>query len=115
MYDSLSDENRHGLPIDPNPHTGVAAVAPCGGELAAAAKVRGVTLGNPKLHTARSSAVSAVKAEAERYAANVLPVIREAQKAGRNHAAGHCEGTERPRGRDGSRGSMARQVRQQHS
>jgi len=46
----------------------------------AAAKVRGVTLGNPKLHTARSSAVSAVKAEAERYAANVLPIIR--QKAG---------------------------------
>jgi DNA invertase Pin-like site-specific DNA recombinase len=48
----------------------------------AAAKVRGVTLGNPKLHVARSSAVSAVKAEADRYAANVLPVIREAQKAG---------------------------------
>jgi DNA invertase Pin-like site-specific DNA recombinase len=48
----------------------------------AAAKVRGVTLGNPKLHVARSSAVSAVKAEADRYAANVLPIIREAQKAG---------------------------------
>jgi len=31
---------------------------------------------------ARSSAVSAVKAEADRYAANVLPIIREAQKAG---------------------------------
>jgi len=31
---------------------------------------------------ARSGAVSAVKAEADRYAANVLPVIREAQKAG---------------------------------
>jgi hypothetical protein len=29
-----------------------------------------------------SSAVSAVKAEADRYAANVMPVIREAQKAG---------------------------------
>src|SRR3981081_2028511 len=41
----------------------------------AAAKARGVPLGNPKLHVARSSAVSAVKAEAERYAANVLPVI----------------------------------------
>jgi DNA invertase Pin-like site-specific DNA recombinase len=48
----------------------------------AAAKVRGVVLGNPKLHAARSSAVSAVRAEADRYAANVLPVIREAQKAG---------------------------------
>lgn len=47
-----------------------------------AAKARGVTLGNPKLHVARTGAVEAVKAEAERYAANVLPIIREAQKAG---------------------------------
>jgi DNA invertase Pin-like site-specific DNA recombinase len=47
-----------------------------------AAKTRGVTLGNPRLHVARRSAVEAVKAEADRYAANVLPVIREAQKAG---------------------------------
>jgi DNA invertase Pin-like site-specific DNA recombinase len=47
-----------------------------------AAKARGVTLGNPKLHVARRSAVSAVKAEADRYAANILPIIREAQKAG---------------------------------
>src|ERR1700724_1243405 len=48
----------------------------------AAAKVRGVTLGNPKLHVARVSAVDTVKAEADRYAANILPIIREAQKAG---------------------------------
>jgi DNA invertase Pin-like site-specific DNA recombinase len=48
----------------------------------AAAKARGVALGNPKLHAARSSAVSAVKAEADRHAANVLPIIREAQRAG---------------------------------
>lgn len=47
-----------------------------------AAKARGVTLGNPSLHTARKSAVKAVKVEADRYAANVLPIIREAQKAG---------------------------------
>lgn len=47
-----------------------------------AAKARGVTLGNPRLHEARSNAVEAVKAEADRYAANVLPIIREAQKAG---------------------------------
>jgi Recombinase len=44
--------------------------------------VRGVTHGNPKLHVAPNSAVVAVKAEADRYAANVLPIIREAQKAG---------------------------------
>jgi DNA invertase Pin-like site-specific DNA recombinase len=47
-----------------------------------AAKARGITLGNPRLHTARKSAVQAVKAEADRYAANILPIIREAQKAG---------------------------------
>jgi DNA invertase Pin-like site-specific DNA recombinase len=47
-----------------------------------AAKGRGVTLGNPRLHLARKSAVDAVKAETDRYAANVLPIIREAQKAG---------------------------------
>src|SRR6516164_6646468 len=47
-----------------------------------AAKVRGVTLGNPRLHVARKSAVETVRAEADMYAANVLPIIREAQKAG---------------------------------
>lgn len=48
----------------------------------AAAKARGVTLGNPKLHAARRGAVEAVTAEADRFAAYVLPIIREAQKAG---------------------------------
>src|SRR6516162_4377251 len=48
-----------------------------------AAKARGVTLGNPRLHAARKSALEAVKFEADRYAANVLPIIREAQKAAR--------------------------------
>jgi DNA invertase Pin-like site-specific DNA recombinase len=67
----------------------------------AAAKARGVTLGNPRLSVARSSTVSAVKAEADRYAANVLPVIREAQKAGATTLRDIAEGTERPRGRDG--------------
>ena len=39
-------------------------------------------MGNPKLHLARKSAVDTVKAEANRYAANVLPIIREIRKAG---------------------------------
>jgi DNA invertase Pin-like site-specific DNA recombinase len=47
-----------------------------------AAKARGVTLGNPRLDVARKSAVETVRAEADRYAANVLPIIREAQRAG---------------------------------
>ena len=50
----------------------------------AAAKERGVVLGSPKLHLARKNAVVAVKAQADRHAANILPVIREAQKAGAN-------------------------------
>jgi hypothetical protein len=41
-----------------------------------------VSLGKPKLHVARSNAVSAVIAEADKFAANVQPIIREAQKAG---------------------------------
>jgi DNA invertase Pin-like site-specific DNA recombinase len=48
----------------------------------AAAKARGVALGGPKLPVARRSAVAAIKAEADRHAANVLPIIREAQRAG---------------------------------
>ena len=50
----------------------------------AAAKERGVVLGSPKLHLARESATVAVKAQADRHAANVLPIIKEAQKAGAN-------------------------------
>ncbi|MFY9956701.1 recombinase family protein [Bradyrhizobium sp.] len=48
----------------------------------AAAKARGVTLGSPKLSKARESAVASIKANADQYAANILPIIREAQKAG---------------------------------
>ena len=40
----------------------------------AAAKERGVELGNPKLSKARKSAVASIKAQ---HAGNVLPVIRE--------------------------------------
>jgi DNA invertase Pin-like site-specific DNA recombinase len=50
----------------------------------AAAKARGVILGSPKLHLGRESAVAAVKAEADRHAANIVPVIKEAQRAGAN-------------------------------
>ena len=63
---------------------------------------------------ARKSAVEAVTAEADRFAANVLPIIREAQKAGATYPEGDCGRTERPRCRDGTRRPMAREVRQQH-
>jgi DNA invertase Pin-like site-specific DNA recombinase len=48
----------------------------------AAAKERGVTLGSPKLSKARESAVASIKAGADQHAANILPIIREAQRAG---------------------------------
>ena len=48
----------------------------------AAAKERGVALGNPKLSKARKSAVASIKALADQHAANVLPIIREIRRAG---------------------------------
>jgi DNA invertase Pin-like site-specific DNA recombinase len=47
-----------------------------------AAKARGVRLGNPEIEKAQAIGTARVKVEAGRFAANVLPVIREAQKAG---------------------------------
>ena len=48
----------------------------------AAAKARGVALGSPKLADARPAAVASLKAEADRFAANILPVIAEIKKTG---------------------------------
>jgi DNA invertase Pin-like site-specific DNA recombinase len=47
-----------------------------------AAKARGKRLGNPKLSEARRHATAARKDKADRYSANVLPVIREIQRSG---------------------------------
>lgn len=43
---------------------------------------RGVTLGNPKLSVARKGALEAVTAEADRFAANVLPIIQRHEGRG---------------------------------
>jgi DNA invertase Pin-like site-specific DNA recombinase len=48
----------------------------------AAAKARGVNLGGPKLPEAREIAQVAIKAKADKHAAKVLPMIREAQRHG---------------------------------
>ena len=48
----------------------------------AAAKARGVTLGNPRLAEARDKANAASMAAADAFAANVRPIIREIQASG---------------------------------
>ena len=48
----------------------------------AAAKAKGVKLGNPHIEAVRGEAVAAIKAEADRAAGNVLPIIAEIRKSG---------------------------------
>ena len=45
-------------------------------------KAQGKVSGGPKLHEARELAQGVIRANADRHAANVLPIIRAAQKAG---------------------------------
>jgi DNA invertase Pin-like site-specific DNA recombinase len=47
-----------------------------------AAKARGVVLGNPQLADVRRRAVAGTKANADRFAKNVAPIIREIQGSG---------------------------------
>jgi DNA invertase Pin-like site-specific DNA recombinase len=47
-----------------------------------AAKARGVVLGNPRLADVRNRAVANLKADADRFAKNVAPIIREIQSSG---------------------------------
>jgi DNA invertase Pin-like site-specific DNA recombinase len=60
-----------------------------------AAKARGKKLGNPKLAEARKRAVQGNKSAAARYAANVLPVIREIQASGVKSLRGVARGSPR--------------------
>jgi DNA invertase Pin-like site-specific DNA recombinase len=48
----------------------------------AAAKARGQVLGNPRLDEVRAGVIARRIAEADRFAASVAPVIREAQATG---------------------------------
>jgi DNA invertase Pin-like site-specific DNA recombinase len=48
----------------------------------AAAKARGVKLGNPSIGAAREKAIATIKREADQAAANVLPIISEIQRSG---------------------------------
>jgi DNA invertase Pin-like site-specific DNA recombinase len=51
-----------------------------------AAKARGKRLGNPKLSKAAKLGTASLRAGADRFAANVLPIIRELQSAGASSA-----------------------------
>jgi DNA invertase Pin-like site-specific DNA recombinase len=48
----------------------------------AAAKAKGVKLGNPRIEAARDRAVASLQAEADRAASNVLPIITEIRRSG---------------------------------
>ena len=48
-------------------------------EALAAAKVRGVTLGNPRIDEAREKAVAEIIDRADQRAANVIPIMRQIQ------------------------------------
>ena len=57
----------------------------------ATAKAKGVKLGNPNIEAAQEAAVKAVKAEADRAANNVLPIIAEIRKSGATTLRGVAE------------------------
>jgi DNA invertase Pin-like site-specific DNA recombinase len=48
----------------------------------AAAKAKGIKLGNPRIEAARRLAVASLQAEANRAASNVLPIIAEIRRSG---------------------------------
>jgi DNA invertase Pin-like site-specific DNA recombinase len=69
----------------------------------AAAKARGVQLGNPDVETMRAKGVAALKADADRAASNVLPIIAEIRRSGVATLSGIAEalnarGVSTPRG-----------------
>jgi DNA invertase Pin-like site-specific DNA recombinase len=69
-----------------------------------AAKARGQKLGNPNIEAAREAGAAALKADADRAAANVLPIIEEVRKSGATSLRAIAEalnarGIPTPRGR----------------
>jgi DNA invertase Pin-like site-specific DNA recombinase len=70
----------------------------------AAAKAKGIKLGNPKIDAARERAIDVIKAEADRKAGNVLPIISEVRRSGATTLraiadALNARGVPTPRGR----------------
>jgi hypothetical protein len=63
-------------------HAGESGVNPRPREPSPPQRLVGSPQAVSKLHGTRRSAAASIEAEADRHAANVLPIIREAQKAG---------------------------------
>jgi hypothetical protein len=72
-----------------------------------AAKARGVKLGNPNLDAIRGSGGEAGKAEAERFAGTVLPIIKAGEEGRGDHAAADRQRSQRPRRRYCTRWQLA--------
>ena len=53
-------------------------------EALARAKAKGMRLGNPRLHEARAKGTGSMKAAADRFAANVLPLIQPLRAEGKS-------------------------------
>ena len=53
-------------------------------EALAQAKAKGVRLGNPRLHEVRAKGSESMKAAADRFAANVLPLIQPLRAEGKS-------------------------------
>jgi DNA invertase Pin-like site-specific DNA recombinase len=69
----------------------------------AAAKAKGVKLGNPRLDAARARAVASLQAQADRAANNILPIIAEIRRSGATSLRAIAEalnarGVQTPRG-----------------
>jgi DNA invertase Pin-like site-specific DNA recombinase len=75
-----------------------------------AAKARGKRLGNPYLEKARKRGLKANQENADRFAANVLPVIRQIQESGVESLRGVARALT-----DGSRGRMVCRAGRGHS
>ena len=80
----------------------------------AAAKARGVTLGNPRLSMARKSALQAVTAEADRFADQRPADHPRGTEGWREHAEGDCLCPQRPWCRNGTRRAVACEVCVKH-
>jgi DNA invertase Pin-like site-specific DNA recombinase len=71
-----------------------------------AAKAQGTVLGNPRLSEAAARRTAAGKSRADQFAANLLPLVREIQKAGASSLERHSRRTEQARYSDCTRQGM---------